>query len=253
MAKKPKEPEIFDTEQDEPEFHFADEDETPVFEQEAQTHSERGSKAGLWNRLKKQRLMLVILVLVVVYCLYQVGSVVTSWFQPTKEQLVPASPNSGQTNAAAQYQTQRLSTDLDQVQQSQQAVSTRLANLEQNRLASQQVLNDLQQQVAANTKQIEAMQTQLYGIDKSLLMLAQRLQPKTAAVPVKAKPALPVYYVKAIVPGRAWLGSQNGSAVITVSPGDTLGAYGRVTNIDPDTGTVGTTSGKTIKFGITER
>ena len=56
-----------------------------------------------------------------------------------------------------------------------------------------------------------------------------------------------VYYLKAIIPGRAWIMSTNGSAM-TVSLGTTIPGYGRVTVIDPEQGKVGLSSGRVINF-----
>jgi len=45
------------------------------------------------------------------------------------------------------------------------------------------------------------------------------------------------FAVQAIIPGRAWLKSDNGDT-LTVAEGDTLKGYGRITKIDPYDGTV---------------
>ena len=66
------------------------------------------------------------------------------------------------------------------------------------------------------------------------------------------------YSVQAIIPGRAWLRSDNGET-ITVAEGDMVKGVGRVTKIDPYDGIVeintGTKSGILIvwRWGITLR
>lgn len=57
-----------------------------------------------------------------------------------------------------------------------------------------------------------------------------------------------VYHVKAIVPGRAWLESSDGT-IVTVRPGSELNHYGTVTRIDDRRGIVTTDLGFTIKYG----
>lgn len=64
----------------------------------------------------------------------------------------------------------------------------------------------------------------------------------------KKPPAPLVYHVKAAIPGRAWLESNTGTST-SVKVGDTIKNYGTVTNINPSTGMVDTSSGTVIKLG----
>ena len=52
--------------------------------------------------------------------------------------------------------------------------------------------------------------------------------------------------VHAIIPGRAWLKSKDGST-ITVTEGDSLERYGKVLVIDASNGVVITSSGVTLR------
>lgn len=58
-----------------------------------------------------------------------------------------------------------------------------------------------------------------------------------------------IYYVEAVVPGRAWLQGSDGET-ISVSIGSYLEGYGRVTRIDTEKGIVVTSSGHIIPYGI---
>lgn len=265
MADKRNEHDIFDTDQEHSEFHFADDEETPVYAEEARPVA-APKKNGLWQKLRKNKIFLVIGVLVVIYFAYQLIELFSGSPEQAKKQLVSTSPTSVPNTSVVplptqqsaqivpQQQTPNLNAAVTNVQQSQQADTARLAALEQQSGNFSRAITALQQQAVNNANQIQAIQIQLNNIDRSLLMLAQELKkPNTAAKKpaAKAKAAVPAYYVKAIIPGRAWLTSSNGTT-ITVSPGDTIPSFGRVTDIDPDSGTVGTTSGKTIHFGISE-
>lgn len=67
----------------------------------------------------------------------------------------------------------------------------------------------------------------------------QMMQQQSAAVPVEQAgppPRIP-YNVQAIIPGRAWLRSNNGDT-LTVAEGDEIKGIGRVTKIDPYDGVV---------------
>ncbi|HAF87135.1 MAG TPA: type IV secretion protein IcmG, partial [Legionellales bacterium] len=55
------------------------------------------------------------------------------------------------------------------------------------------------------------------------------------------------YYIKAVIPGRAWLIAANGST-LTVSEGTNIKGYGMVKLIDSTQGRILTSSGRVIRF-----
>jgi intracellular multiplication protein IcmG len=59
---------------------------------------------------------------------------------------------------------------------------------------------------------------------------------------------IPIYHVRAIVPNRAWLESDDGNTV-TVKVGDRIYGYGKVELISPKQGMVVTSSGAIIQYG----
>lgn len=68
-----------------------------------------------------------------------------------------------------------------------------------------------------------------------------------------ARMRVPLYYIKAMIQGRAWLISANGRTTLTVSSGDHLPGYGMVEQIDPYQGTITTGSGVTIQYNPADR
>ena len=100
-------------------------------------------------------------------------------------------------------------------------------------------INDLNKNIAFLTDQVQLQQEQI-------AKLKQR--PKKKVIRKKSKPKVSVkYYIQAIIPGRAWLMSTNGTT-ITVSEGTRVPGYGRVKLIDPHQGKVIMSSGKDILF-----
>ena len=57
------------------------------------------------------------------------------------------------------------------------------------------------------------------------------------------------YFVKAVIPGRAWLYAADGTS-ITVTVGDSVPGYGKVIGIDPFSGVVSTSSGIKVHYGV---
>jgi hypothetical protein len=130
------------------------------------------------------------------------------------------------------------------------------------RMADYQTQNkNLQTQVEALSGRVATMETEMSQLIQTLTQQFQggsvpaagvaNMQPNAAqGVPVAQAPAAAVaapeqagpppkvpYSVQAIIPGRAWLRSNNGDTV-TVAEGDDIKGVGRVTKIDPYDGVV---------------
>lgn len=101
----------------------------------------------------------------------------------------------------------------------------------------------LQDQVQSLTSRVSVMENQLNQLIQALTRRNQNSSMASpAAAPVAAAesrtPDVKVAYnVQAIIPGRAWLKSDNGET-LTVAEGDTIKDVGRVTKIDPYDGVV---------------
>lgn len=122
-----------------------------------------------------------------------------------------------------------------------------------------QKLNDYATQNKAMQDQLQALNTRIATMETELGQLLQALtrqnQDAAPAAPAAgAVPAQPVsagpdpkisYNVQAIIPGRAWLKSDNGET-LTVAEGDTIRDVGRVTKIDPYDGVVEINTGSRV-------
>jgi|GEM_PF-1180454 len=131
-----------------------------------------------------------------------------------------------------------------------------------------QKLNDFSTQNKALQDQIQTLNSRVAGIETQLNQLVRALTQQdvpgqtTAPMPTagggmgrsfnSSKQLPPIaqevktaFSVQAIIPGRAWLRSDNGEA-ITVAEGDTIKDLGRVTKIDPYDGIVEVNTGNRI-------
>ncbi|MBA3536672.1 MAG: type IV secretion protein IcmG, partial [Tatlockia sp.] len=81
-----------------------------------------------------------------------------------------------------------------------------------------------------------------------IVLLTEKAKPKPVRrrLIVKSAPRL-MYFIQAIIPGRAWLIATNGST-ITVREGTRIAGWGVVKLIDPIQGRVLTSSGRIIRF-----
>ena len=133
---------------------------------------------------------------------------------------------------------------------------------------SQQQLLEQQQTNAATLTTLQGsigdLQTGLGGLQTTIKTLSTQVQQtqsaqKAAELKQQQKAQMQTqlmrrdknYFVHAVIPGRAWLSGEDGTAV-TVTIGDLLPGYGKVTAIDPYSGMVQTSSGVNIYYGISD-
>jgi len=147
-------------------------------------------------------------------------------------------------------------------QPSAPVASGQLNGLKQDAQTNQTAISQLQNQVQDLRSQLSQAEAQRTQLNQSMLVLVQEVKkltskvdtataPKVVKKPVKpsAPPPPPVvYHLKAIVPGRAWIISNDGLSE-SVSVGDTVDQYGKVQAVDANRGMVMTSSGKVIDYG----
>lgn len=132
-------------------------------------------------------------------------------------------------------------------------------------ITNEQVINQMQneyeQRANEYANQNKALQDQLQALNSRVAMMetqmtqmVQALTSRQSQTAMETTPAQPpvveaaprvAYSVQAIIPGRAWLRSDNGETV-TVAEGDMVKQLGRVTKIDPYDGVVEVSTGNKI-------
>lgn len=134
------------------------------------------------------------------------------------------------------------------------AESQRLMNQFQTETA--QRINDYAAQNKQLQEQMQTLNARVINMEAQLNQLVQALTqtrggstqaaPQPAQVPHQSaeQPRVP-YNVQAIIPGRAWLRSDNGETV-TVAEGDMIKDLGRVSKIDPYDGVVEVNTGTKV-------
>jgi intracellular multiplication protein IcmG len=129
-------------------------------------------------------------------------------------------------------------------------LSAKFASLQQQFSDNSQKISTLQEQLAATQGMVNNLSNAVNNLD----MLVKQLTAERVSTPVdknekaKVKKFPKIYHVRAIVPGRAWLETANGST-ITVRPGSKLGKYGTVAVINDTDGVVVTDKGMVINYG----
>lgn len=138
--------------------------------------------------------------------------------------------------------------------------TSRLDHLAQGQLQVQSALQLLDSQLSGMQTTLANLSTQLTQVndDVQSLHATQETLIKNQTKPVKTitqkkkETPKPIYYVRAIIPGRVWLTTQDG-LTLTLGVGDKLAGYGLVDAINPDQGTVTLNSGAVIGYSPDDR
>lgn len=155
----------------------------------------------------------------------------------------PSAPQVVQVESPAlKQQVESIVTNQQNVQTQITSMSEQVGNVNNNvtNLASQ--LNQLNQIITDLTNQLNKQ-------SEEINILMQRTKPKPIRRVTRPQHVSEtnIYYINAVIPGRAWLIGTNGST-LTVREGTKIVGYGVVKLIDPMEGRVLTSSGRIIRF-----
>jgi intracellular multiplication protein IcmG len=141
-----------------------------------------------------------------------------------------------------------------------------VASLKKNQTQIESELSNIQTQVSTVTQNMSDLSAKMADVQQTMLVLSERLEQQSQQMVrvqtmsrsrrvTSSKPSprskqaapKPVYFIQAIIPGRAWLMSSDGSS-LTVSRGSPVPGYGAVRLVNAKVGRVFTSSGRVIKF-----
>jgi hypothetical protein len=173
------------------------------------------------------------------------------------QQAQAISPTVAQTTSVPMYQVPGIA-----------AAETRVSNMaaERERLEVQfqaeyaQKVNDFTAQAKVLQDQVQTLTSRVAGLEAQLSQLIQTLSrqnqgtednatsnnpPSSPSATYQSAAPKIAFSVQAIIPGRAWLKSDNGDTV-TVAEGDVVKDLGRITKIDPYDGIVEINTGTKV-------
>lgn len=245
----------------EDEYHFSDLDTGDIYG----TPQVDPEKLDRFKKLR--RIILVFGVLAMIFAVYQLSTLfrakpkTESAEQPpitTQPTAVVPSVDSAVQSAEVDKSLAGLQVSETATRSSVQEVITEMAKLRTEmddlrsavsgmRSSMQNLSEEMREQVALLSRQ----QQMIEALSK------QQTQPKKPDTPKKVikkvLPPQPLYYIEAMVPGRAWLKRTDGTT-LTISVGDRLQSYdGVVARIDPITGQVLMSSGRMITYRPDDR
>ncbi|WP_392538891.1 type IVB secretion system protein IcmG/DotF [Legionella sp. 227] len=147
-----------------------------------------------------------------------------------------------ENNSALQQKVASIEASQQTVQSEVSSMSQQVGNVNNN-------VNALNAQITKLNQMIADLNTQVVKQSEVINVLMERTKPKPVKRVVRVRTLTPqiIYYINAVIPGRAWLIGTNGST-LTVREGTKIAGYGTVKLIDSMQGRVLTSSGRVIRF-----
>jgi len=258
-----------ENDQNNDEYKFAELDSLDnesMHEAEPAYNTSRSTETGQKN--VKRNALMVVGVIVLAMVIYKLSGIIFSGkdkAETSQASITPINQESTQqvqktitppvTPTPVVVQPQPVSTtdnDLKQkvnaIEQAQQSVRAEVNTVGQQVGTVNNNVNNLNTQIANLNQTIANLTTQLAKQSEEITILMARSQPKKIKIVRPKMLVRPlVYYIQAVIPGRAWLIGSNGST-ITVREGTKVAGYGTVKLIDSLQGRILTSSGHIIRF-----
>jgi intracellular multiplication protein IcmG len=147
-----------------------------------------------------------------------------------------------ENNSVLKEKVEAIETNQQNVQSQVSSMSEQVGNVNNN-------VTNLSAQISTLNQTITDLTNQLSRQSEEINVLMERTRPKPVRRVIRPHHVgqANIYYINAVIPGRAWLIGTNGST-LTVREGTTIAGYGVVKLIDSMAGRVLTSSGRIIRF-----
>ncbi len=226
------------------------------------TSTEAAAAHGSYMTVVRKLVLVVIAGFLVITVIYKFAS--SFWGGKEIEKSPPAKPA---VTVIAPVRTvqepivRQPTADTSQTQQLHQRINQLQSSVEQSRADTNRLLDSmsglqqnielLNQRFAKMDDPLKSMALQLNLQQEQIDLLEKRTRKPVVKRVAHKKPPLkkpdPVFYIQAIIPGRAWLKSTEGTT-LTVGEGDRLRSYGAISEIDAASGRITTSYGRIITF-----
>lgn len=240
----------------------------PVTEEEQSSPDEKGeagqkkSVGGSANNVKRNAMIAVIAFIGFMLVYKFVGTYLTGT-KNTVSEIKPAmttAPNPAAVEPSPEAEP-TPSVPVVSVPEPNAEIKSNLSSLTigQENLNSQ--ISTLSGQVGNLNSNLDSLAAKISELNRVITSLSEKLDNQSQTIErLSAKPVVKVvrhperrdrrvirYYIQAVIPGRAWIASEDGST-LTVREGSRVPGYGQVRLIDPNQGRVMTSSGLVIRF-----
>ena len=204
--------------------------------------------SAILEKTQRHHIFLIVFIIFAIFCIYKIaGTLIHRMHAISKPPVVanvqkpalPVIPAAVQANMALDNRFNHIEQEQRELQSHLQAFDSDLSDIKST-------LADLNSRVADMNDQTQLLRTQQEAFFQKQQKAETKLSERKKSAPK------PIYYVRAIIPGRVWLTLQDGST-LTLGMGDKLVGYGVITAIDPNQGTITLSSGAIIGYNPDDR
>lgn len=264
---------MVDNKQDNDEYEFADLDVMGSDSMgESDTHSKsttpsQGARDSGNNDVKRKALIVVVLVVTAMLLYKFTGSFFSKKTEPVKSDVSVTTRVSQPIVAVTKPVDIQPATSITPVVTQapapveNPAITQKLASMDLSQQSIRSDVNSVSNQLGGIHSNIDALNNKIANLGQMVTTLSHTIEQQSIQIAhlvevrvQKAKPVIrrktahsPVYFIQAVIPGRAWLIASNGST-LTVREGTNVAGYGVVKLIDPVQGRVTMSSGRVIRF-----
>jgi hypothetical protein len=217
-----------------------------------ETGTEQKASPSIFERINRRHILFGFLLVFMAYWTYQLLSKVFHVLEDKQKALIKevtaAKNRSPATFLVPQAKpVEAPQNEVKKLTQGQVALQSTL-----NSLTTQ--LSDIQSSLSNLNNQLTQMgdEVQILQARQAVLLLKKATPPPVKEKVIKKEAPKPIYYVRAIIPGRVWLTTPSGTT-LTLGLGDSLTGYGSIESINPEQGLITLSSGATIGYSPDDR
>lgn len=169
--------------------------------------------------------------------------------QPAPQQAVIAPQPIQQPQPVVSESDSALKTKVDSIETNQQNLQNQVSSLNEQVGNINTSVSNLTSEISKLNQTISDLASQVSRQSEEINVLMVRTAPKPVRRIIRPRHIgqANIFYINAVIPGRAWLIGTNGST-LTVREGTKVAGYGMVKLIDSMEGRILTSSGRVIRF-----
>jgi intracellular multiplication protein IcmG len=203
--------------------------------------------SAILGKTRRHHIFLIVFIIFASLGIYKIAGALFNRVHVTSKPKVVATAQKPVSAIPAAVQAKMaLDNRFNHLEQEQRDLQAHLQTFDSDLSDIKSTLADLNSRLVDMNDQTQLLRTQQEAF------LQKQQKAKAKLIERKKAAPKPIYYVRAIIPGRVWLTLQDGST-LTLGMGDKLAGYGVITAIDTSQGTITLSSGAIIGYNPDDR
>lgn len=202
--------------------------------------------SAILEKTQRHHIFLIIFIIFTSLGIYKIVDKLIHRQAVSKPKTVAKVQNSAVPIPAAVQANMALDNRFNHIEKEQRELQSHVQDFDSELSDIKSTLADLNVRLIDMNEQTQLLRTQQEAFFQKQQKAKTKLSERKKLAPK------PIYYVRAIIPGRVWLTLQDGST-LTLGRGDKLAGYGVITAIDPNQGIITLSSGAIIGYNPDDR